>query len=91
MEITYRLMHIKGIVQGVGMRFFISRTAKQFDLKGYVKNLNNGQVECLAIGRIEAVDALEKAIKKDSPGSVDSLESQTVSPAETFESFQVRF
>lgn len=33
---------IQGIVQGVGFRPYIYKKAKQFNLKGYVKNIGNG-------------------------------------------------
>jgi acylphosphatase len=36
---------ISGMVQGVGYRWFVMRKAKEFDLKGYVRNLYNGDVE----------------------------------------------
>ena len=34
----------KGLVQGVGFRWFVEREAKQLNLDGYVKNLYNGDV-----------------------------------------------
>ena len=37
---------VKGLVQGVGFRWFVEREANSLGLKGYVKNLPNGDVEC---------------------------------------------
>ena len=34
-------IYIVGIVQGVGFRPFVKKTAKKFDIKGYVKNINS--------------------------------------------------
>jgi len=36
---------ISGLVQGVGYRWFVMRKAKEYNLKGYVRNLYNGDVE----------------------------------------------
>jgi acylphosphatase len=36
---------ISGYVQGVGYRWWVMRKAKQYDLKGYVRNLYDGDVE----------------------------------------------
>ena len=41
---------ISGRVQGVGYRFFAERVASQLGLRGYVKNLWDGNVEAYAIG-----------------------------------------
>lgn len=36
---------ISGYVQGVGYRWFVMRKAEEYNLKGYVRNLYNGDVE----------------------------------------------
>jgi acylphosphatase len=36
---------ISGRVQGVGFRYFITSRAEQFDIVGYVRNLDTGAVE----------------------------------------------
>jgi acylphosphatase len=41
---------ISGRVQGVGYRFFVEHVANQLGLRGYVKNLWDGNVEAYAIG-----------------------------------------
>lgn len=41
---------VKGHVQGVGFRYYCYRTAKEFGISGYAKNLYNGDVEILAQG-----------------------------------------
>ncbi len=37
-SISSFLITIKGIVQGVGFRPFVSRAAKKFNLNGFIKN-----------------------------------------------------
>lgn len=41
---------ISGLVQGVGYRYFCYKKAIQYNIKGYAKNLYNGNVEVLAQG-----------------------------------------
>ncbi|MFZ1320039.1 MAG: acylphosphatase [Ignavibacteria bacterium] len=39
---------VRGFVQGVGFRFFTQRMANEFEIKGFVKNMYNGDVEAEA-------------------------------------------
>lgn len=41
---------VSGMVQGVGYRYFVYRKAKEYDLKGYVRNLYSEDVEVVAEG-----------------------------------------
>jgi acylphosphatase len=42
---------VSGLVQGVGYRYFCFKKAREYDIKGYTKNLFNGDVEVLAQGK----------------------------------------
>lgn len=59
---------IKGQVQGVGYRYFVSRRAKAFDLKGWVRNLSNGNVEAVFEGNDGDVRKVLDACR-EGPGS----------------------
>jgi acylphosphatase len=41
---------VRGRVQGVGFRWFVEKTASMLGIRGYVKNLDDGNVEVYAIG-----------------------------------------
>lgn len=41
---------VSGLVQGVGYRYFCFKKANEYNIKGYAKNLYNGDVEVLAQG-----------------------------------------
>ena len=45
-----RRYYLKGVVQGVGFRYFTYRIAQQHHITGYVRNLDDGRVEVLAEG-----------------------------------------
>lgn len=54
---------IKGMVQGVGYRYFTQRLARRYNLTGYVKNLPNGNVLCEAEGEEGLVRDFIKELK----------------------------
>jgi len=63
-------MVVSGRVQGVGFRFFARRQALAHGLVGTVRNLADGCVEVRAEGSGEALDALERDLRRGPPMSV---------------------
>jgi len=49
---------VKGNVQGIGYRWFVQKTAQRLDLSGWVKNLDDGNVELEAEGDKKLLDDL---------------------------------
>lgn len=84
---------IKGIVQGVGFRYFVLRKAKGLSLKGYVKNLSDGSVEVAAFGDRRAIEDLEKELLVGPPAavvySVSSFE--PLSLLEEMDDFEIQY
>ena len=62
-------MKISGMVQGVFFRKYIQEEAKKLEIKGHVRNLENGEVEVVAEGSPENVDAMLAICKKGAPHS----------------------
>jgi len=58
---------VTGIVQGVGFRPFIYRTAVEKRLKGYVKNRGDAGVEILLEGQEQVITAFLKDLKEKKP------------------------
>ena len=50
-----RRANVRGLVQGVGFRFFAERAARECDVKGWVRNRPDGTVESVAEGEEGAV------------------------------------
>lgn len=68
----------KGDVQGVFFRHFAKRFADQLNIKGYAKNLENGDVEIFLVGERGDLDEFIKRIKENPGyGSVDSIEKES--------------
>jgi acylphosphatase len=68
-------LDITGKVQGVGFRFFVTRSAQHQGLRGWVRNRLNGNVEALLIGEEAAVAAVTEQCRRGPPmGRVDRLD-----------------
>ena len=65
---TYKFI-IKGLVQGVYYRKFISKNATTSNFKGQVKNLTNGDVEVFANIEQDSFNDFVSILKKGSPHS----------------------
>jgi acylphosphatase len=55
---------VRGLVQGVGFRWFVWREAKRLGLGGLVRNLPDGAVEVVSQGPEQALDALEHTLAR---------------------------
>ncbi|MBS3741304.1 MAG: acylphosphatase [Candidatus Cloacimonetes bacterium] len=83
---------ISGRVQGVWFRGYTKKIANSLDLKGYVKNLRNGDVEILAKGDNENMDELLNKVRTGPPAArVDSVQTKEVSEPVNYESFKISY
>jgi acylphosphatase len=65
---------VKGRVQGVGFRWFVHREASELDLRGWVRNTEDGDVEVVAAGDMADLAELRESLRKGPRGSrVDRL------------------
>lgn len=63
---TVRRFHVEGIVQGVGFRPFVYRTACALGLDGWVANVD-GRVEGEVVGPREAIDEFAARLRTGAP------------------------
>jgi acylphosphatase len=66
-------VYYSGRVQGVGFRYTARHLASGFAVAGYVRNLPNGDVELLAEGEADQVDAFLKAVSDDMQGNISRV------------------
>lgn len=65
---------IRGRVQGVGFRWFVHREASELELRGWVRNTEEGDVEVVASGTPEDLAELRSSLRQGPRGSrVDQL------------------
>jgi acylphosphatase len=62
--LTRRYLSIRGLVQGVGFRWFAKETADELGLTGWVRNRDDGAVELEAEGTAAALDEFVRRLKK---------------------------
>jgi len=55
---------VKGVVQGVGYRYFAYNEARKLGLTGYVRNLIDGSVESVVEGKKESILEYIKALRR---------------------------
>lgn len=80
-----------GDVQGVGFRYTACRTAGDFEVAGYVRNLPDGRVECLIEGEADEIDRFLAALG-ESMGSYIRGTTQQFAPATgAYRAFTVAF
>ncbi len=84
-------LEICGLVQGVGMRHYVYNCAQKLGVKGYVKNLPNGRVECVAEGNEEQLKNLHSMVERCPRGRVEEVYASEISPGEKFSDFSIRF
>ncbi len=65
---------IRGRVQGVGFRWFVHREASELELRGWVRNTEDGDVEVVASGTPEDLAELRSSLRRGPRGSrVDNV------------------
>ena len=82
---------VSGRVQGVGFRISTLHKARQIGVRGYVRNLTNGNVEILALGQADKVDKLLQWARSGPPSAiVNNLEVEVLTnDIEEFPGFEI--
>ncbi len=81
----------KGRVQGVGFRFTVERIAIKMGVKGWVKNLDNGDVEVVAEAEEKILDDFLNLIKTQFQRYIRDEEVTFSEAAGRFRDFVIRF
>jgi acylphosphatase len=82
----------KGNVQGVFFRQHVKEYAEKYKVSGYVKNLENGSVEVVAIADKNTLDEFIKEIqKKPGYGSIEHVETKYFEKFKEFNGFEIRY
>ena len=88
--VVARKFLVSGRVQGVGFRYFAQRSSATHQVRGYAKNLEDGRVEVLAEGDLEAVQGFRHDLAAGPMFSrVDEVEEIVVEPSGLYSSFRI--
>ena len=83
---------VSGRVQGVGFRYFVIERARRLDVSGWVANLPDGSVRCVAEGDEPVLRQLLGALWNGPGGARVEAVSEAWGPATgEFRGFEVRF
>ena len=82
---------VEGRVQGVGMRYFVHTRAVKNNIKGFVKNTPDGNVEIVCSGESEKMDKFIAEIKKGPSFSFISDVKINEAPESNFNDFEIRY
>ncbi len=81
---------ISGRVQGVGYRYFAQRLSAKHQVRGYVKNLEDGRVEVLAEGNAKDVEAFKQDLAAGpSYSRVGEIDEFVIEPSGLYSSFRI--
>ena len=78
---------VRGRVQGVFYRASAREQALHLGLAGYAKNRSDGRVEVVACGAAEALDALERWLRKGPPAARVEAVSREALPEQELRGF----
>ncbi|MER7071270.1 acylphosphatase [Terrabacter sp. NPDC000476] len=86
---------VRGMVQGVGFRWWTRARALELGLVGHARNTADGRVEVVAQGSAEAVERLESLLREQPsttrrPGHVESVVVQPGVPKDGIAGFVER-
>jgi len=83
---------VSGRVQGVCYRAFVLHRAKELNIKGYTKNLMNGNVKVAAIGEDNAMNVFINMLKEGpSMARVDDIQTSKIIIGEEFSGFSIKY
>ena len=57
-------IYITGTVQGIFFRNFVKENAERYDVKGFVRNLDDGRIEVFLEGDVDKVKKMIELCKK---------------------------
>lgn len=91
-ELRRAHIYVSGRVQGVFFRATVESIAKQFRLKGYVKNLPDGRVEIVAEGEKQALEHLINWARRGTRlAKIEEVEATWQEPTGEFGDFHISY
>jgi len=85
-------LNVFGVVQGVNLRFETQNKARSLKLTGWVRNLDAGNIEIMAVGQETDLNKLLNWLKS-SPGysKVTEINKDNVDQIEIFDGFEIMY
>lgn len=85
-------IQISGVVQGVGYRYYAVSCALDSEIRGWVRNLPDGQVEAEAVGEKGLIEDFIQELKIGPPGSrIAGIDVQWLAEDPSHNSFTIKY
>ena len=84
-------VNYSGRVQGVGFRFSAERFARDYGLKGFVRNLYDDRVELVAEGEEQKIKDFLEALRFHLDNYIEHYSQNWFDPTGEFLNFTIRF
>lgn len=84
-----RTVYYTGRVQGVGFRYTARSVAQQFDVAGFVRNLEDGRVQIVVEGSVGEIDGFLKRLADEMGRYIRRVDVSTSEASGEFEGFEV--
>ena len=91
MDVIARHIVFSGRIQGVGFRFTALNIANRYELKGYVRNLPDGDVEMITHGPAEMIDNCVRDLQDSFVGSISHIDIEEATPDPKLTDFKITF
>lgn len=92
MEIIRKAVVVHGLVQGVSFRYFTYEVAQETGVSGWVKNLDNGDVQIEVQGESSNLDVFLQRIKTGPRlAHVEHLDITEITPVKNEEGFLIKY
>ena len=86
-----RTVFYAGRVQGVGFRYTACQVARGHDVTGFVRNLPDGRVECVAEGESAEIKAFLAEVERTMSGYIKGRTGHSAPASGSFTDFSVRY
>ena len=85
-------IHVFGVVQGVGFRWFVQREARKLGLVGWVRNEPDGSVKIVAEGEAGLLAELVKTVRRGNSWShVTKVDAKPIPWTGRYQDFTIRY
>lgn len=82
---------VRGLVQGVGFRWFVRRKASALGLTGWTANQSDGSVRVVVEGPSESLEEMESVLREGPSGAVvDRVDARKLPATGEFKAFDIR-
>ncbi len=89
-DLETRRYVVTGRVQGVGFRWFVEREAAQLEMKGWVRNREDGSVEVMATGTPEQQRSLRAKLRQGPRAARVDMVQESSAPYLEAHSFRIQ-